>query len=240
MAGFTLIHGAGQNASAWNAVANELRRRGHVVGVPDLPKNEPTWTLRAYADFIVAAMPAEAPRIAVASSFSGVFLPMLPADVMVFDAAVVPEPGVSVRAQFDADSSMFNPDWITNGVRWLDPAQHASLAREFLFHDLDDPTEALRTVEMFDTRHLVAEPSPIERLPPATYVSIVATGDRTITPGWLRRVTRERLGVEPIEIDAGHFPHTTRPAEFVAILEAILPRRRSTTRGSGPGGAAAG
>lgn len=225
MAGFTLIHGSGQNAAGWNAVASELRRRGHAVSAPELPKSEPTWNLRAYAAFIAAAMPVATPRVAVASSFSGVFLPLLPADLLVFDAAVVPEPGISVREQFAADPSMFNPDWIAIGARWRDLAQRDSLACEFLLHDLEDPSEALRTIEMFDTRQLLVEPSPIERMPAARSASIVASLDRTITPGWLRRATRERLGVEPIEIEAGHLPHTTRPREFVAILESLLTDR---------------
>jgi pimeloyl-ACP methyl ester carboxylesterase len=141
---------------------------------------------------------------------------------MVFDAAVVPEAGKSVRDQFSADPSMFHPDWIASGPRWLDRGQHAALAREFLFHDLADPTQALRTIEMFDTRHLVTEPNPLTRWPPAARASIVPAQDRTITPDWQRRAARERLRVEPIEIDAGHLPHTTRPAQFARILEEIL------------------
>lgn len=224
MAGFTLIHGSGQNASGWDAVAGKLRSGGHEVSVPDLPKSRPDWSLADFASFLAKALPSARPLVAVGSSFSGVFLPLLPADVLVFDAAVVPEPGRSVRDQFAADASMFHPDWIASGVRWLDPSQREILAREFLLHDLEDPSQALPSIEMFDTRHLVTEPFPLERLPSAAYASIVAARDRTITPNWQRRMARDRLHVEPIEIDAGHLPHTTRPDQFTLLLEEILAR----------------
>jgi pimeloyl-ACP methyl ester carboxylesterase len=128
---------------------------------------------------------------------------------------------------------MFHRAWIAIGPRWQDPAQRQAIAREFLFHDLEDPTEALRTVRIFDTRNLVTEPNPIERLPAVAFASIVAAGDRTLNPAWLRRATRQRLGVEPIEIDAGHCPHTTRPVEFVEILDAILAGHRTASNPAG-------
>jgi hypothetical protein len=33
------------------------------------------------------------------------------------------------------------------------------------------------------------------------------------------KVARERLGIEPIEIDGGHFPHVSRPVLLADILE---------------------
>jgi pimeloyl-ACP methyl ester carboxylesterase len=41
--------------------------------------------------------------------------------------------------------------------------------------------------------------------------SIVGTADRLVSPDWSRRVARERLGVEPVEIPTGHFPMITHP-----------------------------
>ena len=45
--------------------------------------------------------------------------------------------------------------------------------------------------------------------------SIVGSQDRVVSPDWSRRVARDRLGVEPIEIPTGHFPMITHP-ELVA------------------------
>jgi pimeloyl-ACP methyl ester carboxylesterase len=224
MAGFTLIQGSTQNATAWSAVAALLCERGHSVATPDLPKNEPQWTLRTYADFIGERMDEARPRVLVAHSFCGVFLPLLAgqADLLVFEGGLIPEPGRSVREQFVADASMFSPAWIASGSRWFDPATYAALAREFLFHDCDEATmaPALTTLEVFDTRALVTEPSPLAEWPSIRCASIVCTNDRTITPDWSRRAAA-RVGAEVIEIDSGHSPHTSRPAAIAAILERL-------------------
>lgn len=225
MAGFTLIHGSTQNATAWTGVAERLRNCGHSVSLPDLPKSEPSWTLAEYADFIAHAIPAVRPRIVVAHSFSGVFLPLLAssADCLVFEAAVIPEPERSVYDQFVSDRSMFSAAWIESGARWFDPAEQATLAREFLFHDCESDAvlPALKTVELFDTRHLTMEPSPPVDWSSVRWASIVSSKDRTLNPAWSRRVAEKRLGVRPIEIEAGHCPHTSRPDGIAMILRQL-------------------
>ena len=224
MAGITLIQGSTQNASGWDAVASLLRERGHAVATPDLPKNEPQWTLRTYRDFIAARIEPTRPRVVVAHSFCGVFLPLLAehADVLVFEAGAVPEPGRSFREQFAADPSLFSPEWIASGPRWFDPAAKEALAREFLFHDCAESAiaPALASLDVFDTRALVTEPCPLEAWPSIRSVSIICKGDRTITPDWSRRAAA-RIGAEVVEIEGGHSPHTCRPREIAAILDDV-------------------
>jgi pimeloyl-ACP methyl ester carboxylesterase len=225
VAGFTLIHGSTQNATAWTDVADRLRRAGHTVSVPDLPKHESSWTLARYADFIRGAIPPANPRLVVAHSFCGVFLPLLAssADCLVFEAAVVPEPGRSVYDQFVNDRTMFSEAWIAAGARWFDPSEHATLAREFLFHDCEPEMlpAALATVDLFDTRHLTTESSPLVAWPEVRCASIVCSADRTLSPEWSRRIAEQRLAVRPIEIAAGHCPHTSRPDDIAAILHQL-------------------
>lgn len=201
-----------------------LTARGHAVDAPDLPKRAPEWKLVDYAAEIARAA-SEPGSVVVAHSFSGVFLPLLPelceSPRLVFLAAVIPEPGKSVREQFAEDAGMFAPGWIEAGSRWFDTSQQAGLAREFLFHDCDDATLAwaLETVELFDTRHLVTEPASFAEWRRVRTASIVATDDRTLTADWGRRATRRLLGQPPIEIQAGHCPHVSRAREIADILE---------------------
>jgi alpha/beta hydrolase family protein len=54
---------------------------------------------------------------------------------------------------------------------------------------------------------------------PSSY--ILAADDRTIRPAWQRRMARERLGVEPLEIQSGHCPNVSRPAELAELLVAL-------------------
>ena len=232
MAAFVLLHGSGQNAGCWARVGSLLKARGHVVAAPDLPKQAPDWGLGDYAAQIARSV--QGPHtVVVGHSFSGVFLPLVAqvreCALMVFLAAVIPEPGKSVRDQFAEDPGMFSRDWIDAGPRWFDRSQQERLAQEFLFHDCDRETLpwALRTVEVFDTRHLVTEPAPFTRWPGVPAVSIVATNDRTLTADWGRRVSRRVLGRETLEIQAGHCPHVSQPGEVADILDRLAAREAS-------------
>jgi pimeloyl-ACP methyl ester carboxylesterase len=140
---------------------------------------------------------------------------------MVFLAAVIPEPGRSIRQQFNEDSSMFAPEWIASSARWFDDSQKESLSREFLFHDCDPEALpwALSTLEPIDTSGLVVQPSPLARWPETPGATIVARGDKTLAPEWIRRQSRRTLGVEAIEVESGHCPHMSRPREIADILE---------------------
>jgi pimeloyl-ACP methyl ester carboxylesterase len=226
MAAFVLIHGSGQNARCWAELSRRLEADGHVVAAPELPKQAPEWTLLDFAGEIARSI-ASPDTVVVAHSFSGVFLPAVArardCAALVFLAAVIPEEGKSVRQQYAEDPGMFAREWILAGPRWFDPAERESLAREFLFHDCDPGAlpAAVRTLDLFDTRHLVTEPAPFPAPSGVPVASIVATGDRTLTADWGRRMTRRVLGCEPIEIEAGHCPHTSRPDELARMLETI-------------------
>ena len=101
MAGFLLLHGSGQSARCWERVQRPLEEKGHRVVAPELPKHMPDWSLSDFATHIAALVPGP-DTVVVAHSFSGVFLPLIaeraPVAHLVFLAAVIPEPGKSVRA----------------------------------------------------------------------------------------------------------------------------------------------
>ncbi len=226
MSDFIFVHGSGQNAASWSRVGDLLKRRGHSVAAPELPKQASDWGLEDHAALIARSIKVADP-VVVAHSLSGVFLPWVSqirkCRLLVFLAAVIPEPGKSVRDQFADDPSMFSPAWIEAGARWFDPSQRESLSREFLFHDCDEDTIswALPTVVAIDSRPLVTQPAPPIQWPTLATASIVATEDRTLSPAWIRRTTRRLLQTEPIEIQAGHCPHVSRPTEIAGILERL-------------------
>ncbi len=230
MASFVLVHGSGQNAGCWAQLGGALAARGHVVAAPELPKNEPGWKLEDHAALIAESIP-DAAAVLVGHSFSGVFLPTAArirgCGLLVFLAAVIPEPGRSVRDQFAEDPAMFSPEWIEAGTRWFDESQAESLAREFLFHDCDQRmiARALSTLESFDTRHLVTQPATFDRWPGVPAASILGTLDRTLSPDWIRKTSRRVLGVEAIEMEAGHCPHNSRPGDLADMLERLAAER---------------
>jgi len=226
MAKFVLVHGSGQNADSWSRVGHLLRARGHTVAAPDLPKQAPDWGLEDYAARIAESV-TEPHTVVAGHSLSGVFLPLVARThdcaLLVFVAAVIPEPGKSVRDQLTEDPSMFSPEWMAAGPRWFDKSQERSLAREFLFHDCDDETLswALETMALLQTRGLVTQPAPFADWPPVPGASIVAADDRTLSPDWCRRISRRVLRREAIEVQTGHCPHMSQPEEIATVLEEL-------------------
>jgi pimeloyl-ACP methyl ester carboxylesterase len=106
----------------------------------------------------------------------------------------------------------FNPDWIGK-----DPTDDA-VATAFLYHDCDEPTRAwaLSMRRLFLPSAVYEERIPLAPEIPSTY--IVASYDRTIRPDWQRRMARERLGEDPIELPAGHCPNVSQPARLAELL----------------------
>ena len=112
MALFCLVHGSAQDASGWDLLVLELRKRGHEVMCPSLPADEPDAPATLYAEVIAEAVRDSAePAIVVGHSVSGLFLPMVPTLCrvarLVFLAAFVPEVGKSPMQQWQANPEMF-------------------------------------------------------------------------------------------------------------------------------------
>ena len=225
MTAYCLIHGSGQGPDGWKLLAQELEQRGHTVLTPAFDVSRTDQGLAWHAETIVNALdrsglnPADV--ICVAHSASGMYLPLIAERWsprrMVFLAAVVPCPGVSVREQHRNDSSMFNPAWVSQNP------QDEKVALEFVYHDCppDRLDWALSTRVMFYARRALEELCPLRAWPsvPSTY--IMCTDDRTITPEWQRKTARELLGVAPIELPGGHCPHVSRPEALADVLERI-------------------
>lgn len=226
MTAFVLVHGSGQSSSSWSRVRGALEARGHVVAAPELPKQAPQWGLEDYAAEVAKAI-VEPNTVLVGHSLCGVLLPLVPGvndcALLVFLAAVIPEPGKSVREQHTEDPQMFSPKWIESGARWADESQRDALAKEFLFHDCDEHTLqwALRTVDPIVTRQLSTQRTPLMVWPDVPAASIVPSEDRTLSPDWMRRISRRVLRNEPIEIRAGHCPHASQPTRIADILEQL-------------------
>lgn len=127
-----------------------------------------------------------------------------------------PPPGnVSFREEIRAHpDEIAQPEWRSAGPELLsDPVA----CTYFLFHDCDLTTLrwALTTVRLFYPAAVYEE-----RLTgtdaPSTFV--LPTHDRTLRPEWLARIARERLGVQPVEIESGHCPHVSFPNRVAEIV----------------------
>ena len=217
MSDVVLIHSTGQGAAGWDRVVEALARRGWTAYAVELP-SDPTLVAADYAKLIRDQVGILAAPFVLAHSGSG---PLLPAAARALDArhqiwlaAWVPAASESFVEEVDDHAEeAFNPEWIGQ-----DPTQDAAAAAKFVYHDCDEATLewALSTRRLFLPEAVFDERIPLAPEIPSTY--IVCREDRTIRPEWQRRMARERLAVEPIELEGGHCPNVSRPDRLAEIL----------------------
>jgi pimeloyl-ACP methyl ester carboxylesterase len=64
-------------------------------------------------------------------------------------------------------------------------------------------------------------PYPLTAFPDVPCTSIVCTEDRLVGPDWSRRVARERIGADLVELPGSHSPFWSRPRELARVLDAL-------------------
>ncbi len=204
MASFSLVHGAWHGGWAWDPVRAELEAHGHVVHTPDLPCADVAAGVEEY----VAAVPAA--DVVVGHSLGGLTIPYVEAHTHVFLTALVAAPGEW--------TDIFVPGFGEGRVR-------DELGRSYY----PDPAVAARELQYpAGQEHLASrlrrqapygsDPLAVER--PAY---VVCAQDTVIRPDWQRHLARDVLGVEPLELDAGHSPMLERPRELAALLDGCAP-----------------
>jgi pimeloyl-ACP methyl ester carboxylesterase len=216
LATYALIHGAGDVGWYWHLVERELQARGHRTVAPDLPIEDDAATLDDNADAVIRAIDGAGDRqelVVVAQSFGGYVAPIVAArtsaDLLVLVAAMIPQPGETAGEM-----------WAATG--WSMPHQEDSSDTAVFYHDVDPALarEAMsRDRRQSDTTG--NEPWPLAAWPDVPTRFIVCRDDRFFPADWLRGVVRDRLGIEPDEIDSGHTPALSHPIELVERLESI-------------------
>jgi pimeloyl-ACP methyl ester carboxylesterase len=208
VAAFALIHGGGGSAWDWHLVADELREHGHEPIAVDLPSEDPTAGWWDYADAVVEAAGDSTDLVVAAHSLGGFTAPLVcvrrPVDLLVLVAAMIPAPG-----------ELF-ADW------WNDTGYEDSGYDDVYYHDVPPELAAeAKTRERDQAEKPLAEPWPLEEWPDVPTRYLVCRDDRMFTAEWARRHARERLGIEPDEMDGGHYIMLSRPIELAGRLEAF-------------------
>jgi pimeloyl-ACP methyl ester carboxylesterase len=206
VATYVLIHGGGSSGWDWHLVAPELERRGHEVVAPDLPTEDEAAGLWDYADSVVEAVGNRGNLVVVGYSLGGFTAPLVcarvPADLLVLLAAMIPAPGETAT------------EWWSN-TRYEDSGEE-----DVFYHDVapELAAEATRR-ERGQTEKAMVEPWPLDAWPDVPTRVLLCRDDRMFTPDFQRRVARERLGIEPDEIDGGHYVSISRPRELAERLD---------------------
>jgi Alpha/beta hydrolase family len=213
---YLLIPGAGGDTWFWHRLAPLL---GDVIAV-QLPGADPDAGLPEYVDLAVEAAADASELVVVAQSLGG--FTALPAcerlDVrhLFLLNAMIPVPGETAG------------DWWAN--TGSDPARIAA-AREggyaeafdddtYFYHDVDP--EILATApEENETGAVFEAPCEFAVWPRTTVLAGV--GDRLFPLEFQRRVARERVGLDVVEVPGGHCAALSEPEALAAALRRIPP-----------------
>ena len=212
MSTYALIHGGGDAAANYELLAAELRDRGHDVVAVDLPSEDESALLWDYAGTVVEAIGERAGTgelVVVAHSLGGFTAPLVcarvPADLLVLVAAMIPAPRESVDQW-----------WTNTGYE----SEYDGSELEIFFHDVDPELAETALARGRDqAAAAMREPWPLDAWPDVPTRYLLCRDDRMFPAGFVRRHVEQRLGIEPDEIDGGHCPFLSRPAELADRLE---------------------
>ena len=226
MATYVLIPGAGSDSWYWHLVVPQLEAFGHEVVAVDLPCTDDSAGFEEYADAVVAAIgDRRGDLVVVAQSLGGFTAPLVcervPVDLMVLVAAMVPAPGESAGEW-----------WANTGQEAAQAEQARRDGREpgmddvegLFLHDLppDVAAESINHVsEQSGTPF--EKPWPLAAWPDVPTRALICRDDRLFPADFQRRVTEERLGLVPDEMEGGHLPALARPTELATRLAAYWP-----------------
>jgi len=223
---FILIPGAGGDAFYWHRVVPLLHDAGHEAVAVGLPAGEEGAGLAEYADAIAGAIGDRDDVVLVAQSMGAYSAPMAAARAGVSRIALVapmiPAPGESAD-EFWRATGQDEARRALAVAEGRDPDAPFDLHEMFL-HDVP-PDVIERLFAEGDTRDegkSFDDPWPLDTWPDIPTSVIAGARDRLFPLEYMRRVARDRLGLEEVTvIDSGHLPALSRPEELVrAILAA--------------------
>jgi pimeloyl-ACP methyl ester carboxylesterase len=207
VATFALVHGGGGSGWDWHLVAAELHDRGHSAVAVDLPNESGSAGWWEYADTVVHALGNRRDVVVVGHSLGGFTAPLVcartPVDLMVLVAAMIPLPG-----------ELFS-DW------WANTGYEGSGHDDVFYHDVPPALAAeARRRERDEAAKALRQPWPLRTWPDTPTRYLLCRDDRMFPAEWARRHARERLGIDPDEIDGGHYLALARPRELTDRLVA--------------------
>ena len=146
---------------------------------------------------------------------------------LVYLCALVPLPGSTFMDQLANEEGMIDLAYL-EGLGETDPEGRRGwgdegLARQFMYADCDDQT----TKGAIDRLRPQAQPPysvpcPLDAFPDTPCTYIVCREDRLVSPDWSRRVARERLNADLIELPGSHSPFLSRPRELAETLNRLV------------------
>ena len=214
-----LIPGAGGSAWYWHRVVPLLRAAGHEAAAVDLPGDDETAGLPAYARLAAAAIGGRQDVVLVAQSLGGFTAPLAaglaPVRGLVLVNAMIPVPGETPGAWWD------NTGW--------EQARRAAARRGGYATDFDLATYFLHDVPP----EVAAAGEPYQRpeadvvfgsacdftaWPPVPVHAVAGSGDRFFPAGFQQKLAADRLGIGADLLPGGHLIALSEPAALADYL----------------------
>ena len=224
MTTFVLVPGAGGQAWYWHRLVAELERRGHEAVAVDLPADDESAGLAAYADTVVAAIGDRGPVVLVAQSMGGFTAPLvcerLPVELLVLVNAMVPLPGEtggewwSVTGQAEA---MARP----RGAARSAPRPGDLTPRSSTTSRPTSPPRR-RPQPFAQSDRPFADPWPLARWPDVPTRVVAGRDDRFFPATSSARSPPSGSASTVDEVPGGHLVALSRPVELADRLEGYL------------------
>jgi len=223
MTTFVLVPGAGGDTWFWHRLVAELASRGHHALAVQLPADDDSAGLDAYADTVVAAIGDRSPVVLVAQSMGGLTAPLVcdrvPVELLVLLNAMIPQPGET------------GGEWWTvtgQGEAAAAFRRHLGLPAELddeatYFHDVPaDVVAAAMEQEFAQSGRPFEDPWPLRCWPDVATRVVAGRDDRLFPLDFQRKIAAERLGLDVDEVPGGHCLALSRPPELADRLESYL------------------
>jgi len=206
---------------------------GHEVVAPDLPCDEPDATFDDYAAVVLDALediPGE-DVVVVGFSLGGHTAALVaggrPVRELVYLAAMVPEPGVSLNDQFARRDRMLLQEYAA-GIEGPDEHGFSSWVDFDVYyrttcHDCPEPVARERFERSrSQCNRPYRNPCSLKAMPDVPTRYLLCTEDRLLNNSFWRAAVPARLDTEPIELPGSHSPMAARADELVLLLAAGL------------------
>ena len=225
MSDVLLIHGACHGAWCWDRVSSYLSDAGHRPIAVDLPCDQRSSGLTHYAEAAMAVLPSSSPDLIVVGHSLGALTAAVVAGRvktrrLAFVAGIIGAPGrrladlATIDAERDQDLGKGALEFNDAGLFRFTRAG----AMKVLFHDCDPDDADAAFARLRFQKSIWDEVADFQDWKAEEIVSVVCTDDRVVNPSWGRKVSRERLGVEAMELAGGHSPWLSQPAGLARML----------------------
>ena len=231
MSTFVLIPGAGTDPRVYGATIEALRDRGHHGLAPPLPLDDQDAGPSDHAAAVATAASDETDVVVVAQSLGAFAGPLvaqqLGAAALILVAPMIPRPGETAGEWWgNTGHAAAIAEFIERHGPMAEWGQDAMT--DVFLHDID-PAVARENAgyQHAPGAGMFTEPWPLDVWPAVPTRVLAPRDDRLFPLDFQRRIAGERLGLEVDEIEGGHLPMLSRPAELAGRLIELASGPRS-------------